>query len=76
MDNERLAMTKKELMQSLREAAGCDFISQNKVRKWYGGRFEQTAELLTDLAYTSRGRTKMYYIGDVAEAVMKRREYQ
>lgn len=64
-------------MNTLRNAAGGgEFISQNKIHKWYGGRFENTTELLVDLDYVSRGRTKMYFIGDVADEVMKRREYQ
>lgn len=68
-------MKKKELMEDLRVAAnGSAFISTNRLRKWLGARHEAVMELVSDLEFLQRGRAKEYFIGDIADAVMRRRE--
>ena len=68
-------MTKKELMNDLRIASnGSAFISTNRLRKWLGTRHETVMELVTDLEFLQRGRAKEYFIGDIADEVMRRRE--
>ena len=70
-------MTKKELMEDLRDFTGdSSFITTNQLRKWYGHRHEAVKELVSGLQFLQRGRAKEYFIGDVADAVMRRRRYE
>ena len=67
-------MTKRDVINDLHTiTGGCGFISQNKLRKWYGQSFSALKELLRGVDYVQKSRKKLYYVGDVAEAVMKRR---
>ena len=67
-------MKRKEIEESLCKAAGgSSFISINGLRKWYGKRHEAVLKLVKDLEYLEDGKAKRYFIGDVANEVVKQR---
>lgn len=68
-------MTLEAIQEDLRQYnGGKGFISQNKLRSWYGQNFKKLQEMLNGLDYMKDGNKKLYFIGDVAEAVMQRAE--
>lgn len=75
MDHEGVEMTKQEIVKDLKIATnGSSWISQNKLRKWYGHRFATMQELVEGLDYARVGKSKEYFVGDVADRIMARRE--
>jgi len=67
-------MKRKEIEEDLRRVTGgCSFISINALRKWYGKRHDAVLKLVEDLEYLQDGKAKRYYVGDVAEAVVRKR---
>lgn len=68
-------MNRNALEEDLRRAAnGSSFISQHQLRKWMGQRYTSMKELVEGLDYIKSKRTIEYFVGDVADRVMARRE--
>ena len=69
------AVKRSEIEEDLRRyTGGSSFISTNQLRKWYGKRHEAVMELVQDIEFLQDGKSKRYFIGDVADEVKKRME--
>lgn len=67
-------MTKRNIEDDLRRFNnGKPFIAKRKLREWYGHGDNLLNQFLEGLDFVQRGNRKEYYIGDIAEQVMKER---
>lgn len=65
-------MTKTELARSIEQAVGSHFINISQMAAYMGtGRDYVRANIVNGLDYISTGKNKMYFVGDVAERIIK-----
>ena len=62
-------MTRGDLIKSMRETAGGDWISKRRLRKWLQSGDAEAAEILEGLDYRVQGRATLYFVPDVVERV-------
>ena len=62
-------MTKKDLENSLREQLG-DWASKRKIKKYLSCGDLYLNQLLNGVGYRIQGRSKLYYVKDICEALM------
>ncbi len=63
-------MTCADLKRSLREKAGGDWISKRKLKAWLQGGDAEVEAVTNGLKVKVFGRSKLYWVPDVAERVM------
>lgn len=66
-------MNKRELASSMERSIGA-FPTVTAIRQYMGWGKTRTAEFLRPLDYIDGGKTKQYYVGDIAERLMQERK--
>lgn len=67
-------MTKQDVLRSLREHSGSDFLSVSETAKALGLKRDTVrTKILNGLDYVNMGRKKMYLASDIAQAVIDRK---
>lgn len=65
-------MKKAELIRSIEQSAGSHFVNISQMATYIGtGRDYIRANIVNGLDYISTGKNKMYFVGDVAERIIK-----
>ena len=62
-------MTKADIVRSLREKAGGDWISKRKLKAWLQSGDAEVRNIIDGLSYRIQGRAELYFVPEVAERV-------
>lgn len=62
-------MTRADLIRSMREAAGGDWISKRRLRAWLCSGDAEAAKMVEGLDYRVQGTARLYFVPDVADIV-------
>lgn len=64
-------MTKKEIQKSIEESIGGSLVSIVDVSRWSGRSIDYVKKhIVKGLEYTSHGKSKLFFSGDVAERIV------
>ena len=62
-------MTTADIKRSLREAAGGDWISKRRLKKWLQSGDAEVRKIVEGLSYRIQGQAELYFVPEVAERV-------
>ena len=67
-------MTKQELIRDLKKETGSSFVTISGIARYMGmGRDTVRNEITAGLEYIESGRSKSYFVGDIAQRIIERR---
>lgn len=68
-------MDKQTLKRQLQQTAGKEFVNVTEIAKIVGVGRNTAREMLRGVDYVAVGKSKLYFVPDVAEVLMEKRQY-
>ena len=64
-------MDKQSLIRDMKQTfEGAGLLTPTQIAKWRGMKWEATNKFLDGLEYTTQGKKKLYFVGDIAQRMI------